>query len=110
MKIFFWKYILLQNWTKRSSSFDLFSDETTFRYEEPEKLICRDHSRLFKDDLMLNSCDMKNYLEFKKLKSFWKTCKPCFSNKHCFGESKIALTEEGVVMTKSSKVAKSINS
>ena len=30
---------------------------------------------------------------FLDSKPFWKSCKPYFSNKHSFGESKIALNE-----------------
>ena len=46
---------------------------------------------------------------FHDPKPFWRTCKPFFSSKHSFGESKIVLTEKVEIMTKSSKVAKTFS-
>ena len=46
----------------------------------------------------------------KDSKSFWKTCKPYFSNKHCFRESKIALSENGEFLTENNRIAKTFNS
>ena len=45
----------------------------------------------------------------KDSKPFWKSCKPYFSNKHSFGESKIALSENGKFLTESNKIAKTFN-
>ena len=47
---------------------------------------------------------------FLDSKPFWKSCKPYFSNKHSFGESKIALNESGEVLTENMKTAKTFNS
>ena len=44
------------------------------------------------------------------LKLFWKSCKPYFSNKHSFGDSKIALSENGEFLTENNKIAKTFNS
>ena len=41
-----------------------------------------------------------NLNPFRDPKPFWKTCKTYICNKHSFGESKIALTENGETMTK----------
>ena len=41
----------------------------------------------------------------KGSKPFWKSCKPYFSNKHSFGESKIALSENGEFLTENNKIA-----
>ena len=46
---------------------------------------------------------------FLHSKPFWKSCKPYFSNKHSFGESKIALSERGEILTEN-KIAKTFNS
>ena len=42
----------------------------------------------------------------KDSKRFRKSCKPYFSNKHSFGESKIALSENGEFLTENNKIAK----
>ena len=171
--------------------------ETTFKYEEPKKLIYHDYSnfstKCFKDDFMSRFCQEKhdysdfekkfidtlnkhapkkiktfrgnqkphinktlrkaimkrlqlknkvnktrnaadvsnnksqrNYVEkrnnqckkdhFDRLnpekdsKRFWKSCKTYFSNKHSFGESKIALSEYGEFLTENNKIAKTFNS
>ena len=42
----------------------------------------------------------------KDLKPFWKSCKPYFSNKHSFGGSAIALSENGEFLTENNKIAK----
>ena len=42
----------------------------------------------------------------KDLKPFWKSCKPYFSNKHSFEESKIALSENNNFLTESNKIGK----
>ena len=47
---------------------------------------------------------------FLDSKPFWKSCKPYFSNKHSFGESKIALNESGEILTENMKIAKTFNS
>ena len=47
---------------------------------------------------------------FVDSKPFWKSCKPYFSNKHSFGDSKIALNENGEILTGNIKVAKPFNS
>ena len=36
---------------------------------------------------------------FLDSKPFWKSCKPYISNKHLFGESKIALNESSEILT-----------
>ena len=41
---------------------------------------------------------------------FWKSCKPYFSNKHSFGESKIPLSENDEFLTENNKIAKTFNS
>ena len=41
-----------------------------------------------------------NLNPFHDPKPFWKTCKTYICNKHSFSESKIALTENGEIMTK----------
>ena len=46
----------------------------------------------------------------KDSKPFWKSCKPYFSNKHSFGESKIELSENGEFLTENNKIAKTFNS
>ena len=38
-------------------------------------------------------CDRLNLERYSK--QFWKSCKPYFSNKHSFGDSKIALSKNG---------------
>ena len=43
---------------------------------------------------------------FLDSKPFWKSCKPYFSNKHSFGDSKIALNESGGILTENMKIAK----
>ena len=40
----------------------------------------------------------------KDSKPFWKRCKPYFSNKHSFGDSKIALSENGEFLTENNKI------
>ena len=45
----------------------------------------------------------------KDSKPFWKSCKPYFSNKHFFGESKIALIENGEFLTENNKISKTFN-
>ena len=42
---------------------------------------------------------------FLDSKSFWKSCKLYFSNKHSFGNSKIALNENGEILTENIKIA-----
>ena len=39
-----------------------------------------------------------------------KSCKPYFSKKHSFGESKIALNESGEILTENMKIAETFNS
>ena len=46
----------------------------------------------------------------KDSKPFWKSSKPYFSNKHYFGESKIALSANGDFLTENNKIAKTFNS
>ena len=45
----------------------------------------------------------------KDSKPFWKSCKPYFSNKHSFGESKITLIQNGEFLTVNNKIAKTFN-
>ena len=47
---------------------------------------------------------------FVDSKPFWKSCKPYLSNKHSFGDSKIALNESGEIFTGNIKIAKPFNS
>ena len=42
-------------------------------------------------------------------KPFWKTCKPCFSNKHSHGSSKITLIENDRIISENNKIAKTFN-
>ena len=46
---------------------------------------------------------------FLDSKPFWKSCKAFFSNKHSFGDSKIALNENGEFLTENMKIAKTFN-
>ena len=46
----------------------------------------------------------------KDPKPFWKSCKTYFSNKHSFGESNIALSQNSKFMTENNKIAKTFNS
>ena len=61
----------------------------------------------------LNNQSKQEYFDSLKLfldsKPFWKSCKPYFSNKHSFGDSKIALNENGEILTENIKIAKSFN-
>ena len=41
---------------------------------------------------------------------FWESCKPYFSNKHSFGDSKIALNENSEILTENIKIANTFNS
>ena len=50
---------------------------------------------------------LNSFLDSKPL---WKSCKWYFSNKHSFGDSKIALNENGQILTESIKIAKTFNS
>ena len=47
---------------------------------------------------------------FLDSKPFWKSCKPYVSNKYSFGDSKIALNENGEILTENIKIAKTFNS
>ena len=47
---------------------------------------------------------------FPDSKPLWKNCKLYFSNKHLFGDSKIALNENGEIFTENIKIAKTFNS
>ena len=47
---------------------------------------------------------------FHVSKPFWKSFKPYFSNEHFFGDSKIALNENGEILTENIKMAKTFNS
>ena len=40
---------------------------------------------------------------------FWETCKPCFSNKHARGDSKIMLIENDKMLLKNEELAKEFN-
>ena len=42
-------------------------------------------------------------------KPFWRSRKPYFSNKHSFGDSKIALNKNGDILTENIKIAKTFN-
>ena len=42
----------------------------------------------------------------KDSKPFWKSCKPYFSNEHSFGESKIALSDNGEFLTENERLQK----
>ena len=46
---------------------------------------------------------------FLDSKPFWKSCKPYFSSKHSFGDSKIILNENSEILTKNMKIAKAFN-
>ena len=47
---------------------------------------------------------------FLDSKPFWKSFKPYFSNKHSFGDSKIALNKNSKILTENIKIAKTFNS
>ena len=50
-----------------------------------------------------------NFSPFLDSKPFWKSCKPDFSNKHSFGDSKIALNRSYEIFTENKKIAKTFN-
>ena len=52
--------------------------------------------------------DRLNSEKYSKL--FWKSCKSYFSNKYSFGETRIALSENGKFLTENNKIAKTFNS
>ena len=58
----------------------------------------------------LNSQSKQEYFDslnpFLDSKPFWKSCNLYFSNKHSFGDSKIALNENGKFLTENMKIAK----
>ena len=62
----------------------------------------------------LNNQCKKDYFDrlnpVKDSKPFWKSCKLYFSNKHSFGDSRIALSENGEFLTENNKIAKTFNS
>ena len=62
----------------------------------------------------LNNQSKQKHFDSLKLfldpKPFWKSCKPYFSNKHSFGQSKIALNERGEILTENIKIVKTFNS
>ena len=62
----------------------------------------------------LNNQSKKEHFDslniFLGSKPFWKSCKPYFSNKHSFSESKIALNKSGEILTENIKIAKTFNS
>ena len=66
------------------------------------------------DVVQLNNQSKQEHFDslnsFIDSKPFWKSCKPYFFNKHSFGDSKIALNENGEILTKSIKIAKTFNS
>ena len=45
----------------------------------------------------------------KRPKPFWKSWKPYFSNEHSVGESKIALSKNGELLTEKNTIAKTFN-
>ena len=47
---------------------------------------------------------------FLDSKPIWKSCKPYFSNKHSFGDSKIILNENVEILTENIYIAKIFNS
>ena len=64
--------------------------------------------------LKLNNQCKKDHFDrlnpVKDSKPFWKSCEPYFSNEHSFGDSKIALSENGEFLTENNKIAKTFNS
>ena len=64
--------------------------------------------------IQLNSQSKQEHFDrlnpFLDLKPFWKSCKLYISNKHSFGESKIALNESREILTENMKIAKTFNS
>ena len=58
----------------------------------------------------LNIQSKQEHFDSLNLRLFWKSCKPCFSNKHLLGDSKIALNENGEILTENIKIAKTFNS
>ena len=61
----------------------------------------------------LNSQSKQEYFDslnpFLDSKPFWKSCNLYFSNKHSFGDSKIALNENGKFLTENMKIAKTFS-
>ena len=47
---------------------------------------------------------------FLDSKTFWKSFKPYFSNKHCFGNSNFAFSENGQILPQNFKITKMFNS
>ena len=76
--------------------------------------ISKKHLLLLNIAVKLNNQCKKDHFDRlnpeKDSKPFWKSCKPYFSNKHSFGDSKIALSENGEFLTENNKIAKTFNS
>ena len=51
-----------------------------------------------------NNCEEKNQ------KSFWKNCKPFFTNKHSKADTNIVLCENGDLLLENEKIANTFNS
>ena len=61
----------------------------------------------------LNNQSKQEYFDslspFLDSKPFWKSYKSCFSNKHSFRDSEIALNENGEILNENIKIVKTFN-
>ena len=73
-----------------------------FNYKKQRNLVVK----------MNNKCK-REYFDKLNLKAatkpFWKTCKPCFSNKHSHGGSQITLIENDRIVSENHKIARTFN-
>ena len=51
----------------------------------------------------------RSRLKKTAIEPFWKTCKPCFPNKHSHSGSRITLIENDRILSENNKIAKSFN-
>ena len=51
----------------------------------------------------------RSRLKETAIEPFWKTCKPCFPNKHSHSGSRITLIENDRILSENNKIAKSFN-
>ena len=73
-----------------------------FNYKKQRNLVAK-----------INNKCKREYFDKWKVKTtnkpFWKTCKPCFSNKHSHRGSKITLIENDRTISENNKVAKTFS-
>ena len=82
------------------------------------KILRRNHKTHIKKRrnyvVKLNNQSMQKHFDslhpFLDSKPFSKSCKPHFSNNHCFGNKKFALNENGDILLPNIKISKAFNS